>query len=654
MKHVLIAFFSLVLGILAVLPVGVITSARAQSLPGDVLDTTSQAVAFVKQDRSILYIKRAHSQVDAYDIPSMVYAITNQSVIIDSIRHLAVIGMAPDGSRIVLGGEVYYENPSNGQPAVFEGIFRLPWPLNATTIGKDLPFDLQTGKARWFLQGAPDPGDFHPSGILSSDGSQWYAAMRTSSQGSEPMKFYHGHTDGSGVVDSAEITNEVAGQGGAPQNGWIMSNIGLDQTNGTMVVVEVDALESFDNQAERYLLIHWNPSKAPQPYATALNIKGMSGSIQYAIDSCFGVTVAPLQDGSNVKIGLKNISTHDNSIEFYTTRYDVATTSLTQSGTNGLIPSSILPAGTTFFAGINTSAYTPTYHDDNDLFHEHGQSGDMIITPDGNTALFDTHEVPDNPSTSGESPRNVKSAIYSYDFNESQAKLIYNDSTAQELQPVFVIGVDTIQHIPGITASANSVDFGTIDTGSSQTKTVTITDTSAFDGTILNSAAVTGDPEFTVVSPTFPYTIPHGQSVQLQLLFTPVLPVALKTATLTITSTMSADKSITVTLNGTPAVKPAKGVKEDASLAQSMSISPNPFSSIASVRLTAQDAGALGIVVHDALGRTVYTSPLLHVGMGGSETFNFDAKSLGLPNGIYYVTALFGDRQVSRQVVFAR
>ncbi|HZK76558.1 MAG TPA: hypothetical protein VFD13_06585 [Candidatus Kapabacteria bacterium] len=671
MKHILIAFFSFVLGISAILPLGALSPAQAQTqpgtLPGDVPDISTQpGVAFVKGDRGILYIKRPNAPVDAYKIDSLVTSITSGQYEFDSIRHLAVIGMMPNSSRIILGGAVYFKDPlSNGLPAVFEGIFRLPWPLNATTIGNDLPFDGSTSKPRWFLQGAPDPGSFHPSGILSTDGSQWYAAMRTSSPQTNTMTFYHGHVqdsplDGMGTVDSAVITADVAGTPGAPEGGWIMSNIGLDTTNGTMLVAEVDALESIGNQGERYLLIHWNPSLPPQnagPYATALDINGLSGSIQISLDSIFALTVVPLQDRSRVNIGLKNISRHDNSIEFYTTRYDVTTTSLAPSGTNGLIPNSILPDGTTFFAGINTSVFTPTYHDDNDLFHEHGQSGDVIITPDGTSALFDTHEVPDNPSTTGESPRNVKSAIYTYDFSEAKAKLIYNDSTAQELQPIFVPSKDTIPHIPDIQANATVLDFGTKDTGMTSAKTLTITDPSTFDGTILDSARITSDAEFTIVSPKFPDTLKEpNPSVQIQVLFTPVIPAGLKNATLKIYSAMSATTSVSVSLSGTSAVKTGGGgiVTEDPSLAQNMSVSPNPFSSIASVRLTARDAGALGIVVHDALGRTVYTSPVIHVGVGTPKSFDFDAKSLGLPNGIYYVTALFGDRQVSRQVVYVR
>ncbi|HET6402168.1 MAG TPA: hypothetical protein VFH95_12335 [Candidatus Kapabacteria bacterium] len=650
MKQVLIAFFSLVLGTAAL-------QAQTQpgTLPNDVPDiTTQQAVAFVKAEsahpsRSVLYIKRPNASVDAYHLTALINS-GYGSQIFDSIRHLSVIGMAPDSNWIILGGEIFYQDPFKTSSAVFAGIFRLPWPLTAASIANDEPFDFNLDKPRWFLQPARDLGAFHPAGILSPNGTQWYATMRTSSPGSDPMLFYHGSTSG-GSVDSAEITADVAGQGGAPQSGWNISNLALDTTNSTMVAAEVDGLESGGNQSERILIMHWHPGDiAPYAYPISGILKNLQ-PVQDTIDALFGLTVSALQTNTSLRIGLRDINAHDGTIEFYTTSYTNAAKGLTSEQT---IPNSILPPGTTFFAGRNSSEYG----DDNSVFHPHGNGGDVILTNDGSTALFITRETPDNPNTNPLSPRNIKSAIFSYDFNTQQATMLYNDSNAQELQPIFVPSQDTTPHVPDIQASPTTpLNFGTVDTGSvSAPQTLTITDTSSFDGTILDAATITGDNEFTIVSPKFPDTIMRNSSVQVKLLFTPVLPAALKTATLTVTSAMSVTKSISVTLKGTAGVKSGSGgfVTEDPSLAENLSIEPNPFSSIASVRLTAQDAGALGIVVHDALGRTVYTSPLIHVGTGASETFNFDAKSLSLPNGIYYVTALFGDRQVSRQVVFVR
>lgn len=646
MKQVRIAFFSLVFVIFAGGGFAVLhAQTQPGRLPGDSLDvTTQQGVAFVKAEgssfsRSILYIKRPNATVDLYDIA----AITNQLygfTAIDSIRHLSVIGMTPDGSRIILGAKIAYLDGSDGSHSTFYGILQIPWPITVESLGTN---DITP----WFLQGAPDIGSFHPEGLLSPDGTQWYATMRTSSQGNDTMRFYHGRVTG-GAVDSATITGDITGAA-PPQSGWNLSNLALDTTTiggPTVLAAEVDGLESNGNQSERIMIMHWHPGVPPVASDFSGKIRGMQ-SVQDTIDALFAVTVAAVQDGRSVEVGLRDINTHDGTIDLYTTLYINASQDLTGGQS---IPASILPAGTTFFAGRNSSQYS----DDNPLFQVHGQGGDVILSNNGATALFITDALPENTVTNPGSPRNVKSGIFSYDFSQSQATLLYNDSNAQELQPVFVPTKDTTPHVPDIQSDSSTVRFGVVDTGSSSTKMFTITDPSIFDGTILDAATITGDTEFTIVSPKFPDTIMRNGSVNVQLLFTPVLPAAKKTATLTITSAMSTTKSISITLNGMAKAQPPNGVREDAALAQSMSIEPNPFTSIASVRLTAQDAGALGIVVHDALGRTVYTSPLQHVGTGASETFDFDAKSLGLPNGIYYVTALFGDRQVSRQVVFVR
>ncbi len=652
MKRLLFSIFSFILGLALAIPFWPAQVAHAQL--NNVLDVQHRsAVAFVKTDRSILYIKRPNATVDAFDIVAMLKQATGNNSPLNSMRHLSVLGMTPDQSQIVLGGDVYYLNPSSSTHQLFEGIFRIPWPLTQARVLSDLPF-ADDGSPRWFLSGTSAPiGNFHVSGILSPDGSQWFAATQTWSQGAQVMQFFHGHLSG-GTVDTAIITQEVAGNKTPPAEGWTESNIALNTTNNNMILVEVDGLEAFASQSQRYLLIHWHPGD-PTPYAQDLTggIQGMSGEIQFAIDSLFAVSCVPMQDGENVEIGLQYLqgkSDTDHDIEYYETRYNSSSpSSLTYDRT---LPRSVLPDHSyTFFAGTNTNLYK----DDNSSFHEHAQSGDIIVTNDRNTALFITHEWPENQNTFAGSPRNVKSAIFSYAFNgNGKATILYDDSNAQELQPIFVPSTDTIPHVPGITAAA-TITFPATDTAATATQMLTVTDTSQWDGTYIDSAVITGDNEFTIVSPTFPETIQHGTAGQINLQFAPVGAAGTRTATLTVYSSLSADKTLTINLTGTAKVQqPANGVTEDPSLASFISIEPNPFTSITSVDLTAQDAGALGIVVHDALGHVVYASPVRHAAAGATERFDFDAKSLSLPNGIYYVTALFGDRQISRQVVFVR
>jgi hypothetical protein len=116
----------------------------------------------------------------------------------------------------------------------------------------------------------------------------------------------------------------------------------------------------------------------------------------------------------------------------------------------------------------------------------------------------------------------------------------------------------------------------------------------------------------------------------------------------------SPDSTTSVDLSGTATVKPPKSVQEDASLAINVSMQPNPFAVSANIRLTAEQACSMGVVIHDALGHTVYTSDMRVVGAGATESFDFDAGALKLAHGVYYVTALFGDKQVTKQLVFAK
>ncbi len=668
MKQLSTTIFSLTLSFILCAATLAPRSASAQTGLNRLDTETVPAVAFVKtalngQSRSVLYIKRPNQPVDVYDIATIVNQIATAQII-DSIRHLAVIGMTPHGDQLVLGGQVFFLNPSNGTHTSFAGIFRIPWPLTTTRMLQDPPFDNQNNP-RWFLQAAPDLGSFHPSGILSPDGSRWYASMRTSSPGTDSMRFYSGLVNGSAPVDSALITADVAGGISAPQGAWIESNIALDTTNGTMLLVEVDALESSGNQAQRYLIIHWHPGDANIYTRDISNdIKGLSGNIQIGLDSCFAAVVAAVQDGHNIEVGLQYLggkSDTDHTIEFYKIGYNPDGTELTPAVT---IPRTVLPDKSyTFFAGENTWQYQgtvpifPVYADDNSVFHEHAQSGDIMLTNNGQTALFITHEYPQNlDATTPLSPRNVKSAIFTYDFSGNPATMIYDDSNAQELQPVFVTAKDTIPHTAGLVSNNNTIDFGTVDTAKTSSQMVTVSDTSAYAGAYIDSAKITGDAEFTITSPSFPQTVPYSGSAQLNLQFAPVGATGARNATLTIYSSLSANPKLTVNLTGTAKVQQGGngGVAEDPALGQNVFVSPNPFSSITTVRLIAPDAASLGIVVHDAMGRVVYTSPVLHAGAGESQSFEVNAKSLGLANGVYYVTALFGERQVTKQIVLTR
>ena len=600
--------------------------AQAQTL------TQRPAVAFEKADRSILYVKQPDSTVQSYNFAAL------DPNDIDSVRHLAILGMTPDGKRVFIAASVGYLNPSNSRHEVLTGLFNISLDLTQNA--------LFTGGIKVLLLGPYGTQSFRPVGTLSTDGTQWWAAFISSAQ-NLPLRFYHGNMDATGSVDSAEVTATVAGRQAELQGGYHLSNISVDPSNNVMLAASVDGLDDQTNSG-RALLYNWVLNGAfgqlsGTDFTGALKgLKPGTGNI----DSLFGLTVHAVGDGNNVDIGLTSIPPDlDNTIDFFRTRYTASSVILTTVACT--IPRSAIPDSMNFFAGINSGLY----QENNNAASQFGQGGDVSFSSTRDTAVFITHESPDNATIRG--PR---SAIYMYDLNTGIATLIYNDLAAQELQPVFVTMpylVPPITLYPGITATPSVLTFPTIDTGTTESRNITVTDTSALD-VIVDSVKITGSnaSQFTT-SATFPQTaIKNNGTLTIPITFAPVGLAGSRHATATIYFAGSVDSIRQVQLSGSASVKSGGGVREDPALAMNMSVMPNPFSTLATVSLTAPETGALGITIHDALGRKVYTSDVRIAGAGATETFVFNAESLGLPNGVYYVTALFGDRQVSRQVVF--
>jgi Abnormal spindle-like microcephaly-assoc'd, ASPM-SPD-2-Hydin len=99
---------------------------------------------------------------------------------------------------------------------------------------------------------------------------------------------------------------------------------------------------------------------------------------------------------------------------------------------------------------------------------------------------------------------------------------------------------------PGYLTAPGSVSFGSIAVGSSQSKTLTLSNTGAQSLTI-SAANVTG-PGFTVSGLTLPYSLAAGSSANLTVQFSPTSP-GTDTASLAIASNAS-DSSVAVALSG--------------------------------------------------------------------------------------------------------
>jgi hypothetical protein len=600
------------------------------------------AIAFETADRSVLYIKQLNpdSAVQAFDFHAI------DPTDIDSVRHLAILGMTQDGKRIIYAAELGYLERSNSQHLVYYGLF------SSVLHPRPNAFNPFVGDIK-ILKLAPFGSlSFRPVGVLSKYGTQWWVTFTSGSSGNRPqLAFYHGNVDGTGNIDSAIVTADITGN--YELQSYHTSNISIDPSNNNMVAASVDLLgnQSIDN---RFMLYHWSLGSPIRVVDFTGSIKGLKQDV-VQLDSLFGLTVQTVGDGSNVDIAFTNLGTvPNNTLKFYRTKYNATPIDLT-SPIRSSIQRSSIPDTMDFFAGSNIGPYRENLSND----AQRGMGGDFSFsTPNtGNdTAIFITHDSPETGTVDG---RNQRSAIFMQDFtNNGTATMVYNNPAAQELQPVFVTMpylVPPIIHYAGIRVVPSSYDFGSNDTATTVHSTITITDTSAFVPVIIDSVKITGPnaSQFSV-SDTFPQTLAVSSHITADVTFAPVGAAGSRNAMLTVYFAGSHDSTRQIRLTGTAKVKPAGGVNEDPALSIDVSIMPNPFTSSTAISLTSPEAGALGIVVHDALGREVYVSDVRRVGQGTTENFTFDAKSLGLPNGVYYVTAFLGDRQFSRQVVFIR
>ncbi len=611
------------------------------------------AVAFVKASRDTLFIQPlgVDSPVQAYDLASLFTNFTNGAVTINSINDLAVIGMTPDGAHLVIAATVNYINPSNSASVTFQGLLSIPWPITTFTLQNTVNF----------LLSSRGNNTFRPVGILSADGKQYWITFTSTSGGNDSLAFYHGNTNGTGTIDST-IVFEM-------EEGFEMSNIALDKTNNFMIATTYDKVLDADELTNGRFIYHaWQAGHGDEdPVDLSGAYYNIASAIYYRqIDSMFGLTVIPVNDGINGLLGLTSNTDMDNSINFYSVPYASSGADITNTNESPLsLQRTIIPSDEDFFSGQSCGLYQEQLYSAEKA--QMGEAGDVSVNAiGGDSVLFVTHESPetDNPTI-----RDKYASIYYYDYTAgaASATLVYNDpSGTQPLQPVWVVAPYTTTttvpvYYPGLAwqTSIPSYDFGSVDVGNtSSPATFNFTDTSSEKAVTLDSANITGAnaSEFSIVSGKVSGTLQPLANRQIIVSFTPVAPAGSVSATLNVYfEGQTSNMSITQALTGTVVVPSGGGgVQQDAVLASSLSIDPNPFTTSASIQLTSPSAGAMSIVVHDALGRTVYTSDLRETGAGQTESFTFDAKSLGLPCGVYYVTAFLGERQASRAVVFVR
>ncbi|HXF03843.1 MAG TPA: choice-of-anchor D domain-containing protein [Blastocatellia bacterium] len=160
-----------------------------------------------------------------------------------------------------------------------------------------------------------------------------------------------------------------------------------------------------------------------------------------------------------------------------------------------------------------------------------------------------------------------------------------------------------IAAVARIEVSVQALDFGAVLPGHSSERMLTLKNTGT--APLIISAAATNNPQFTVVSPTIPLTIPPGGQQTLTLRFT-LMGKGLQTGTLTITSNDPEKPMITISLSGSEACRTLTtgDFREAAGRTITIPINLSDASDIAALRLVLTfDPAILAIRDRQAVSR---------------------------------------------------
>lgn len=123
-----------------------------------------------------------------------------------------------------------------------------------------------------------------------------------------------------------------------------------------------------------------------------------------------------------------------------------------------------------------------------------------------------------------------------------------NSNSSSGAARVALSGTGAAASTPQLTVSSSSLSFGSVAVNSSATQALTLRSTGTASVTV-NSAAIAGG-RFSIVAQSFPITLAAGQSVTLQIQFSPTTAGS-ATGQLTISSNSTGNTTTTVALSGT-------------------------------------------------------------------------------------------------------
>ena len=186
-----------------------------------------------------------------------------------------------------------------------------------------------------------------------------------------------------------------------------------------------------------------------------------------------------------------------------------------------------------------------------------------------------------------------------------------------------------------LSTAPSLVDFGEIDTGTSVSKTFTITNNGTAQATI-TALTKTGDASFSLGSQEIPLTIDAGASKDISVSFS---PKSAGTFNGIVTITASEGSPISVNLLGKGKVEvvvgSVKSMATDAGL--SMTVNPDPSYGTATIRLVMDKPLDISLILFDVTGKLVHTYE--HAIFGSGE-YSIPLSTEPLPTGEYFLRAI--------------
>lgn len=187
-----------------------------------------------------------------------------------------------------------------------------------------------------------------------------------------------------------------------------------------------------------------------------------------------------------------------------------------------------------------------------------------------------------------------------------------------------------------LSADPSSIDFGTIDTGTSSAKTFTLTNTGSAATTITN-VKITGSSYFTLGSVTLPLQIDAGANKNISVTFS---PMAGGTFDGSAVITASEGSPISVSLHGIGKVKSIISVRATPEeIGLKMMLSPNPSNGSATIKLILAKPLHMMLALFDASGRLARGYEQSSFGTG---EYSLPLATEMLASGEYYLRAIVG------------